>query len=550
MPARIIAPLSFILLLPLVAAGQLQFTVTSFNVTNAQAESTDTDYASVPNRVILKTGQNTNIAFGKKVSVRYGTDDPAKISPQQSDPQKMTDNITGFQSIFELLPGQERTQMIFDLGAFRLVNRVIISSPAKEFRLRGYSLWIGQDSLSFRRIKSVPDNDTTLTNDTFTPDTARYVLILVERMDGAPTNISTILNEVYIYSVGYLSGGMFTSKVMDMGRTVNFGKIRWWSTLGRDSEVHFQVRSGGTTTVNDTWSPWSEELADTGSLFDVYEPRRFMQYRAILYTNSLETPQLDSFSMTYDTMLVTLTARARVSPQIVEILREAIVNYEVTLTFDARSLGVDTLILQTAVPIVVIDVLLDGSPLPYVATPYPGRMAIGLGSRVTAGSRLVAQIKLTPVLLRNRIPSQIVSSGREYNPQRVDVQSTAGEENWTLLTTGVPDQIISTTVVDPNPFTPNGDGRNDETFFSFIVTNLVKERPLRLEIFDLTGRKVRTLLDTRSSARAFVEQDALRWDGRDDNGRLLPPGLYLFQIYVETDGLSPAVLTKTVTIAY
>lgn len=534
----------------LAAFGQLQLKVTSFAAGNAQADSTDTDYTSVPGRVILKTGQNTNIALGKKVSVRYGVDDPTKISTSQSNPQKLTDGITGFGSIFELVPGQERTQMIFDLTADRLVNRIVISSPTKEFRLRGYSLWLGLDSLSFRRVKSVPINDTLLTDDTFTPDTARYVMIMVERMDGAPTNTSTVLNEVSIFSVGYLSGGKFTSRVVDMGRTINWGSIRWWNTLGRDSEVRFQVRTGGTTTVNDTWSPWSEEIRDTGSLFEVFEPRRFMQYRAILYTNSLETPQLDSLSITYDTSLVALTTRGRVTPQVVEILREAIVNYEVTLTFDSRSLGIDTLVLLTDVPMVVMDVLLDGSPLPYGVSLLPGRVAIGLGSRVSLGSRLVAQIKLTPVLLRNRIASQVICTDRANNPQRVDVQTTGGEENWTLLTTGVPAQIISTAIVDPNPFTPNGDGRNDETFFSFIITNLVKERPLRLEIFDITGRRVRKLLDMGSSARAFVEQAAIRWDGRDDDGQLLPPGLYLYQIFVETDGLSPAVMTKTVTIAY
>ncbi len=532
------------------ALGQVTFNVNAFTPAIAQAESTETDLATIPNRAILKTGQNTNIALGRIVTVKYGNPDPTKVSASFSNPQKMTDGIVSFSSIFELLPGQEQTRFMIDLGAFRLVNRIDLYTPSKDFRLRGYSLWLGQDSISFRRVKSVPINDTTVTNDTFNPDTARYVVIQVDRMDGPPSNLSTVVTEVRIYSVGYLSGGRFTSKVVDMGRTVNWGKIRWWGDFPPETDVTFQVRTGGTSTVNDTWSPWSQEIADTGSLFEVFEPRRYVQYRAILYTKTLETPRLDSFRMVYDTSLVATTARARVTPQTVEILKEAIVNYEVTLTLDARSLGIDTLVLQTSVPIVVTGVLLDNAPVPYSTNIAPGRIAIGLGSRIASGTRLVAQLKLTPVLLTNRIPSQVISGVRADNPQRVDVQLAGGEEAWTLLTTGVPDQIISTTEIDPNPFTPNGDGRNDQTSISFIVTNLVVARPMHVEVFDISGRLVRTLANLTTSARAFVEQDAFVWDGRDDGGRLLPPGLYLLQIRVETDGLNPSVLTRTVTIAY
>ncbi|MCU0453945.1 MAG: hypothetical protein MUE68_09815 [Bacteroidetes bacterium] len=533
-----------------VAFAQLTFNVNALTAANAQTDSTETDLSTIPNRAILKTGQNTNIALSRLVSVKYGNVDPARVSPSFSNPQRLTDGIVSFSSIFELVPGQEQTRLMIDLGAFRLVNRIDIFTPSKDFRLRGYSLWLGQDSISFRRAKSVPINDTTVTNDTFNPDTARFVVIQVDRMDGPPSNLSTVITEIRIFSVGFLSGGRYTSKVVDMGRTVNWGSIRWWGGFPPETFTTFQVRTGGASTVNDTWSPWSQEIADTGALFEVFEPRRYMQYRAILYTSTLETPRLDSFRMWYDTSLVATAARARVTPQTVEILKEAIVNYEVTLTLDARSLGIDTLVLQTAVPIVVTGVLLDNAPVGYSARSTPGRIAIGLSPRVSSGSRLVAQIKLTPVLLTNRLPAQIISSLRPDNPQRVDVQMAGGEEGWTLLTTGVPDQIISTAEIDPNPFTPNGDGRNDQTHVSFIVTNLVVPRPVHVEVFDISGRLVRTLLNQSSSARAYVEQDAIIWDGRDDNGRLLPPGLYLLQIRVETDGLNPSVLTRTVTIAY
>jgi hypothetical protein len=48
----------------------------------------------------------------------------------------------------------------------------------------------------------------------------------------------------------------------------------------------------------------------------------------------------------------------------------------------------------------------------------------------------------------------------------------------------------------------------------------------RLELFDVTGRRVRRLLDRDVAAGEL----ALTWDGRDDAGRLVSPGLYLARL--------------------
>src|SRR5262249_58705391 len=55
---------------------------------------------------------------------------------------------------------------------------------------------------------------------------------------------------------------------------------------------------------------------------------------------------------------------------------------------------------------------------------------------------------------------------------------------------------------------------------------IVHER-VRLEIFDLAGRRVRLLLD-RSQNVAGPE--AVSWDGRDDHGTLQPLGVYLVRL--------------------
>jgi flagellar hook assembly protein FlgD len=47
-----------------------------------------------------------------------------------------------------------------------------------------------------------------------------------------------------------------------------------------------------------------------------------------------------------------------------------------------------------------------------------------------------------------------------------------------------------------------------------------------VSIHDLAGRQVRVMQ---------TGTDGFRWDGQDENGRLLPPGLYIVRISLNAD---------------
>ncbi len=106
-------------------------------------------------------------------------------------------------------------------------------------------------------------------------------------------------------------------------------------------------------------------------------------------------------------------------------------------------------------------------------------------------------------------------------------------------------RVVQAAHVQPNPFTPNGDGRNDVATFTFDVYLILDPTTALLDVFDLSGRQVQRLAAARLSAGRL----AIDWDGRDRDGRLQPPGTYVYRLKVDADGRQ-ALQTGTVTLAY
>jgi hypothetical protein len=101
--------------------------------------------------------------------------------------------------------------------------------------------------------------------------------------------------------------------------------------------------------------------------------------------------------------------------------------------------------------------------------------------------------------------------------------------------------------MSPSPFTPNGDGVNDETHIDFEVLNLGAPREARVRIYSLDGR-------VRWEQQWLVGsgQQSIPWHGMDDTGTLVPPGIYICQVDVDVDDRSSNHTTaaRLVYVAY
>ena len=127
--------------------------------------------------------------------------------------------------------------------------------------------------------------------------------------------------------------------------------------------------------------------------------------------------------------------------------------------------------------------------------------------------------------------------------QRVDAM--AAGEGLTVLTP-VAGGLLGQMEVVANPFTPNGDGINDAVKFVFPIFKMPGQTALVLEVYGLDGGLV--YREDQSVAYAAGVQE-VSWDGRDQDGVLLPPGLYICRVGPEVDAESIGESTVAAVVA-
>ena len=80
----------------------------------------------------------------------------------------------------------------------------------------------------------------------------------------------------------------------------------------------------------------------------------------------------------------------------------------------------------------------------------------------------------------------------------------------------------------PNPFS------HSKTTSTTIAFRLAESSPVTLKVFNLLGKEVRTLLsEVRPAGRSSAS-----WDGRDNDGRPVPAGIYVYKLSTRSQSLS------------
>ncbi len=166
-----------------------------------------------------------------------------------------------------------------------------------------------------------------------------------------------------------------------------------------------------------------------------------------------------------------------------------------------------------------------------------------------------------PDLVRLSFTSTVFQSGSTFG---LEAASSTRPDTWQSADAGdaVNDELATgsgLTVLTPlgasqvrltdagsRVFTPNGDGINDQALIEFAVLTINVDRQVGIDIYDLSGRRVRSLRETRSLANGLYR---FSWDGFDGDGALVPPGIYIIRYEVDSDA-GGATPTGTIGVAY
>ena len=346
-------------------------------------------------------------------------------------------------------------------------------------------------------------------------------------------------------------------------REVSFAE---WDKAPRDDYVRPRARGPERPDV-DNWSFWSvPQEASAGEGLEILSPDN-RQYLKVNFTMESEDlfayGRMDSLVVEYSPLLVDAVVgevALQDEPQPLGRKTEVPLGEERIFTFDVRAdfesetkSGFDALRLQTPARVQFIGLEM-GDPLvavePDSIAEKQGELIVYFPSnRIAADdNRPLRLLFKTGIFSFNALfQGEIFVVGGEGQPQSIDPGDANAEVSTNSIEVLAPSEgldVLSALDVESAIVTPNGDGHNDALELAYSLLG-VQDSQVVFAIYDLRGRKVRTLLDDSRSEGRYVEE----WDGRGEGTERVAPGLYLARLSVETDA-GDFTRTRIIAVAY
>ena len=481
-------------------------------------------------------------------------------------------------------PFREAMAIYIDLGMPFGVNRVEICLTPLSFRGEisplPQEMEVGisaDDPLSLLPVWSGNMGGRWEEDVTFPTQPVRYVGIKVARAE------MVRLFEVGVYGEGYVPRATYISRVIRLGEIVAFGDIGWEGgpegagvfvrtrtgfdntpdvytrrdldtgretdisedtgkplTFGEYYELPLEER-GEILTDSKRWSFWSAPYdfdAGGGGVPIVSPPGGYLQFR-IDFEGTFETQgrvRTLFFESSYP--MAAHQIIGEISPPEVEPARVTTFTYVIRPRITGKDTGFDSVEILTPMEAEQIhSVTVDRIEVPFTVEfeESPTRFVVHFPRLWIRDDNALLEITFDCAVLRygTAFIGRVYDSEADQYPQLVvpgDAKRDFGEDDITVQT-DLEKPLIVDVDLAPNLFTPNGDGINDVLTISYSLLKLIGGVPVTVEVYDLSGRWIRRVYEGYDGGGVYARE----WDGRDEWGHPLPPGMYVYSISVDAD---------------
>ncbi len=462
------------------------------------------------------------------------------------------------------------------------------------------------DDLVWTQVAAEQENRNPEVEITFPAQWVRRVVLDVKYLDVPNTQVTQgrlpgehnwEIAEFEVYGEGFVAEASYTSHIIDFVDPAIWGKLRWPGHRDPEAKVLVRTRTGTDATPDvfwrntgvgdesepadltraqydrlsaadkgpitpdlEHWSFWSApyefEAGQEGTPVVSPGPRQYFQIKIDFLPTITAGARIDSLELEFDTVRAAKSVTAEIWPEKVEPAKVETFVYSVRPVIEEGDTGFDRLRIFTLVEAEgVRSVRLDGQEVDLDAfVPQ-----IGADQLVVSFPKL--EQRDTFALVEVEFEVAVVRYGMQFNgwvydhehveqggiPQLVEAgdATAAYAGNSLSVQTELGTSVIAAVKAGPNPFTPNGDGINDRLILSYSLLGLNQATPVTIQLFDLSGRRVSVLHRTQAVNGIYETI----WDGTSDDGRLLPPGSYLYRLSVDTDEVE-AVHTGAVSVVY
>ena len=383
------------------------------------------------------------------------------------------------------------------------------------------------------------------------------------------------VHDIEIYARGFVDKSTYISNIVDFGRPMAWGELRWGGRRDPNAQVFIQTRSGldddptsffrftgrggekveverdeynklklgqkaGTGIDQTNWTFWSApyDFADSaGTAVVSLSPRQYLQFKVDFLSNG-EAGGAVRFLELRASEPVASELVGEVWPLEAKVGEQTLFTYALRPTIRSDDAGFDRLELTTASLLGKVEQVRIGDVVVEhrVEVQEPHRLEVSFPPLQAPDSGALIEVMFTAQVMRygTQFEGRVRNSAQPLEvPQRVHAgdATDAFEGNRVVVATSVREQSLLQVAVEPAVFTPNGDGVNDVASIVYDVFEITGQASISVEIRDLSGRLVRQVYGGEAGIGHYLRQ----WDGRDEAGELAPPGIYLYRISLDGD---------------